>query len=552
MRFAYIDSNGNEVPIPSVDALALRIELGAISEETQLYDAHADQWGPAHTHEIFHSLSRSTGGDSGFVAPPPVAPSPVAEPSSVAEHPAATESPSPDHDGGAPEREPSSGDVEEDPDTAFGLTLTESDGPAATRPGADDMDLTPGDAFLGPTDELPILGEAPDGPGTFDFGGMDGALEVEGAFMEGPSPSGLGPGSPTESEGGDTRDAGGGMELEATAHFGAGTDDLDEDSSLDLEAPLSTFRPEVAPAWMDHEDEAVPGGVMDFSSVGSAGAEDTDEDVPLRDRRTPRNKPSAPKLRRRRNLAGPIIGVVALLAVGVGGYVAWPVLRATLAARGAPEGSPVTIPEIPEALQPRMRSLAESAFAAIYADVRRDWVTSNPVQAPPREWLAGIYLANAGDFDEVEEFWDGMAEYLTAVRTIDLVTFDAAYAAQAAVQGVTGNDEAVMRERADSGFVAAADARHRTYTTVQTLIEAAIGLHRFLVANEAQIEYVPASTVTTDPVLEADAPPVIRDAMEELIDEVTRALGALGYREQVTASGLWSTVLADIQEVGIQ
>ena len=551
MRFAYIDSNGNEVPIPSVDALALRIELGAISEETQLYDAHADQWGPAHTHEIFHSLSRSTGGESGFVAPPPVAPPPSAEPSSVAEQPAATESPSPDHDDGTPEPEPSSGDVEEDPDTSFGLTLAESGGPAATRPGADHMGPTPGHAFLGPTDELPILGEAPDRPGTFDFG-MDGALEVEEAFTEDASPAGLRPGSPTEHEGGDTGDAGAGMELETTAHFGAGTDDLDEDSSLDLEAPLSTFRPEVAPAWMDHEDEAIPGGVMDFSSVGSAGDEDTDEDVPLRDRRTPRNKPSPPKLRRRRNLAGPIIGVVALLAVGLGGYVAWPVLSATLASRGAPEGPPVTIPEIPEALQPRMRSLAESAFAAIYADVRRDWVTSNPIQTPPREWLAGIYLANASDFEEVEEFWDGMAEYLTAVRTVDLATFDAAYAAQAALQGVTGNDEAVMRERADSGFVAAAGARHRTYVTVQTLIEAAIRLHRFLVANEAQIEYVPASTVTTNPVLEADAPPAIRDAMDDLIEEVTRALGALEYREQVTANGLWSTVLADIQEVGIQ
>jgi hypothetical protein len=551
MRFAYIDSNGNEVPIPSVDALALRIELGAISEETQLYDAHADQWGPAHTHEIFHSLSRSTGGDSGFVAPPPVAPPPSTEPSSVAEQPAATESPSTDHDDGTPEPEPSSGDVEEDPDTSFGLTLAESGGPAVTPPGADDMGLTPGDAFFGPTDELPILGEAPDGPGTFDFG-MDGALEVEEAFTADASPPGLGPGSPTEREGGDTGDAGGGMELETMAHFGAGTDDLDQDSSLDLEAPLSTSPPEVAPAWMDHEDEAIPGGVMDFSSVGSAGDEDTDEDVPHRERRTPRNKPSPPKLKRRRNLAGPIIGVVALLAVGLGGYVAWPVLSATLTTRGAPEGPPVTIPEIPEALQPRMRSLAESAFAAIYADVRRDWVTSNPVQAPPREWLAGIYLANASDFEEVEEFWDGMAEYLTAVRTVDLATFDAAYAAQAALQGVTGNDEALMRERADSGFVAAAGARHQAYVTVQTLIEAAIRLHRFLVANEAQIEYVPASTVTTNPVLEADAPPAIRDAMDDLIDEVTRALGALEYREQVTANGLWSAVLADIQEVGIQ
>ena len=61
MRFAYIDSNGNEVPIPSVDALALRIELGAIKDDTELYDAHADQWGPAHPHEIFHTLSRSAG-----------------------------------------------------------------------------------------------------------------------------------------------------------------------------------------------------------------------------------------------------------------------------------------------------------------------------------------------------------------------------------------------------------------------------------------------------------------------------------------------------------
>ena len=70
MRFAYIDSQGNEVPIPSVDALALRIELGAVGPDTQLYDAQADQWGPAHTHEIFHSLSRDSG-DEGFMAPPP-------------------------------------------------------------------------------------------------------------------------------------------------------------------------------------------------------------------------------------------------------------------------------------------------------------------------------------------------------------------------------------------------------------------------------------------------------------------------------------------------
>ena len=38
MRFVYIDSQGREVPIPTVEALALRIELGAITEATRFYD----------------------------------------------------------------------------------------------------------------------------------------------------------------------------------------------------------------------------------------------------------------------------------------------------------------------------------------------------------------------------------------------------------------------------------------------------------------------------------------------------------------------------------
>ena len=70
MRFAYMDSQGNEVTIPSVDALALRIQLGAISADTELYDAQADRWGPAHTHDIFHTLSRDAE-EEGLVAPPP-------------------------------------------------------------------------------------------------------------------------------------------------------------------------------------------------------------------------------------------------------------------------------------------------------------------------------------------------------------------------------------------------------------------------------------------------------------------------------------------------
>src|SRR3954469_19469502 len=75
MRFIYIDSHGNEISIPTVDALALRIELGAITEATSLYDEAADHWAPAREHEIFRTLQREREEKSaGFVAPPPPAP----------------------------------------------------------------------------------------------------------------------------------------------------------------------------------------------------------------------------------------------------------------------------------------------------------------------------------------------------------------------------------------------------------------------------------------------------------------------------------------------
>ncbi len=101
MRFAYIDSQGNEVAIPSVEALGLRIELGAIGPDTELYDAQAERWGPAHTHEIYHTLSRDSSDEDGFVAPPP----PVAPPPSAEEPvapPAAERSTAPRVDGGRP------------------------------------------------------------------------------------------------------------------------------------------------------------------------------------------------------------------------------------------------------------------------------------------------------------------------------------------------------------------------------------------------------------------------------------------------------------------
>lgn len=561
MRFAYIDSNGNEVPIPSVDALALRIELGAITEQTQLYDAQADQWGPAHTHEIFHTLSRSAGGDDSFVAPPPVAPPPMASPAAgMVDAPAPSDAP-------AAEAGEGIADGEEE-DSSFGLTLTdalpaeEDEAPGADgSEGHNEFGLTLADAPAEP--EAPMgTGTAPasdDEPGGFDFGDMEGGLEVEDATPMADDPAQApmsftgGSGSTDDdADGEDTLDFGGGMELETSMEFGSGGFDAPDEPSLDLEAPMSEFSPAAPPSWMEPGDDEERGeGVMDFSGVGKATGEAEDE-VPLRDRRTPRNKPSPPKLRRQRNLAGPIIGIVALLAVGLGGYVAWPVVSASIASRGQPDDPGVVIPEIPEELEPRMRELSAGALTAIFSEHRSEWASTSRVQAPPRDWLSGVYFANASDFEVVADFWHDMQDYLEGVNGLDVATFDAAFAAQAAAQGVPASEATIMRERADSGFVAAARARAETYSRVEALIDAALRLHQFLVANEDAIEYVPASSVTTDPVLEATASPEIEAAMHDLLDAVTRGLSAIGYRDQVTADGLWSTVLASVQEIGVQ
>lgn len=570
MRFAYIDSNGNEVPIPSVDALALRIELGAITDDTQLYDAQADQWGPAHTHEIFHTLSRDAEEEEGFVAPPPVAPPPVAPPEPEAgretsdEVAPVGEQPPPDEGEKADE---------EEFDSSFGLTLAEPEPPAEDETAtehraprrADELPLRkPKAPAAGEDDDLPYLelepqtgtddedegadlaaSDAPDHRGGgFDYGDVSGGLELEEAF-DGPetTPKDL------ESSGSDRDDP---MGLETANEFDASGFEGSDDRPLDLEKPMSDFTPAEPPAWME-EDEPDPGDkVLDFSSAGADLETEGEVEVPLRERRTPRNKPSAPKLRRQYNVALPIVGIVVVLAVGIGGYVAWPIARDRLLGPAEGEVPAVSIPPLSEELVPQMRASAEAALAAVFDRELAEWAETSRVQRPPSAWLAGLYLANAGDYEEVEEFWNGVSDFVDRVRATDLDTFDAALRAELAARGIAGADAEAIRARADSGFVAAAPRRAQVIEGFDALIDAALQLHRFLIVNESAIEYAPASVVTTDPVLEVNpATEEIRAALDRLLDSVTDSLSALGYRDPVTAEGLRALLRARILEQGV-
>jgi hypothetical protein len=534
MRFAYIDSQGNEVSIPSVDALALRIELGAIGPDTQLYDAQADRWAPAESHEIFHTLSRDLLGDGGFVAPPPpVAPSP---PPAAEEPPAKTDE-LPDFgdlslvdDGDEEEVEveappPPPGPVMDEPPMRF--ALVDEPGVGVTPPAAK--------APKPPVD---------DEPPTFDFGGgLDLAPE------------------PQEHE----PPQSGGMDF-GQGGFGGG---------MEMETPMSEFRPDAPPSWMDQR-EGPGGGRAPLglepepeepprhrrtpaveAAVAAASAAEEDGGA-RRERAEPRNRPSPPRRARKFSLTPVLLGIAGVGVVGGGGYFGWQYLQgrpdASAAGAAVPALPPVTIPDIPAELLPLMRDLGEAALAETIRELGAMQASMELPVEPNRDWLAGVYLANASRFRDVQAFWEGMETFLNRVRDVDTQVFHERYEAQLAMAGLAPDTAAMLLERADSGFLATRDDRREAYVLMEDLIFAALDLHEFLLRNEANIEHDPAAGgMSRDPVLEAV--PNSRELGQEMwsrVDRITHALDALGTLDRVTTERLTAVLFDRIRRAGFR
>ncbi len=584
MRFAYIDSQGNEVSIPSVDALAMRIELGAIGPETQLYDEQADHWAPANTHEIFHTLSRAQG-DEGFVAPPPVGPppslsgepaeaaieaseeAPAEEPADEAEAPAVfdlsdgleLEDASPDE---APEAEAAPAD---DPADDMGLDMDFSLAPESTsEPDAesapDDLGLggglaAPDDIDLGMTMADPPADVASDAAGdddggAFDFGDM-GSLELEGSAAADEEPE---------------APAGGGMEMEEpladTMDFTPGGDDS---GAMELETPMSEFSTDDPPAWMEQSDpDEDDSGSMSFDqpeveepSPSAAADDDAPAEREERERPEPRTRPSPPK--RRKKILGPaLMGVAAVAVVGVGGFFGWKALSSGPSGPDAEEDVPalpaVVIPDIPAELLPTMRDLAEAALADMMAEVSSMQAQFDLQPEPRNGWLSGAYLGTASQFDDVEQYWLGLEAFVDHVREVDTGVFHDMYIVQVEAAGIAADTAAMLVERADSGFLATREDRFEAYNQMDDLINAALDLHMFLLDNEEYITYEPAAGgLSRDPVLEAiPDTEMLGDEMWGLVDNITDALDNLGTLNRVTTERLLAVLFDRIRRAGIQ
>lgn len=489
MRFAYMDSQGNEVTIPSVDALALRIQLGAISADTELYDAQADRWGPAHTHDIFHTLSRDAE-EEGLVAPPPA----------MAPELPVSESASADDAESEPEREKALESVAEAPEADADL---------------DDLDLS----FVVTPEVEPGGGESADA-GDMDLGGM-GLDLAPAAESESESVSAeLGGGLDAPMELSDDE-----MVLESPMDFAGGGDTGSSDGGIELEQPLSDYAPETPPERQQQD-------------------QDDGE-------RKPRSRPSAPR-RPKKVPVGMIVGVVVLLGGGAAGFLAWRSFAGTEVE--TPALPPVVIPDIPAELLPRMGDMAEAALTEMVEDLRGRLAALDIPTQPRDAWLGGNYLANASQFEDIETFWIGIERFVDEVRDTDTQLFHDKYVQQVEAAGFTADTAAMLIERADSGFVAARDARFEAYSLIDDLLNASLDLHTFLLDNEQNIAYEPASAgVSDDPVLEAvPNTEMLGDQMWDRIEGITDALSELGTLDRVTRERLFAVLFDRIRRAGIQ
>lgn len=657
MRFAYIDSQGKQVPIPSVDALRLRIALKAIVDETVFYDAASERWGPAREHEIFRTLKKELNEQEGegFVAPP-LEPDAEAPPAPTASEPVQEpEAQAPD-DGtiegldtgeleveglalggvGESEVEGRAGSDEETPDDEWHFEISNEPtdaGEAGRHAGrrAEPMESAPDvDAAGGadPADHDDLGGAAsaesaasPDGAESDDGGVVplgtsswldleeneessvfdldethfqdadeaddDGGdatpdgfetLEVpvgnELAAADPPPLEGLSQDRFEDADGIDDTDpvehAGWGDEPPPETEEGAGG--FGDGEPLVLEDAVDAALPET-PAPTEGA-AGVPGGPGMHGPSGDAPSEtepqapsDGEPSFPTREevaarraeavaKRGPRAGPPPAPRRRSRGGVG-IAGVVGLLVILAGG--GWWLMgrdsRAGSADDGGPSaGEPILLPDLPSELEPRMRELAVEVRQATIDDLRALPAMAQVPAEPDRDWLAGIYMASASRYAEIESYWIAMERLLRTLQVAEDSVFVDRLDRTLEREALPTDTAGMLEERILAGFRATSRDRGAVYQRARAVSEAAVRLHAFLLEHEGEIAYVPeVGGLSADPVLEAVPDnPTLGNEMWDRVGEITAAMDALDFLDRVTTERFVGAVLDRLAEIPVR
>lgn len=547
MRFAYIDSQGNEVAIPSEDALRLRIELGAIVEGTSFFDEESGRWAPAGDHEVFRRLKRELAEKDhpgplsvGALRPDPLGPPPT-QPSRPTPPPAPASPPPP---AAAAPREPSPAPPEppvapaDAPDASvdaglsadddegfdfgdFGALDLEEAGPVPARASSPSPD-TPAPHYQ--VDQVPEAVEPEDDPWTVP-GRDPWAPELDA------------PGGPAP----DMGSVGFGDEPAPAADVPPGRHPFDSDEEM--------------PDWLKNDPE--------FGAEAPSGRSfPTREQVRVRyeqDHGGPAPSPSTPRPPRRvsgRASGGPpwgriVAGVAAAAVVGAG---AWYVVTGGGDADGSGAAPVVELPPISPSLEPVFREAAGQAMAATVDSLQGLPSRAAVPDEPHADWLAGSYMARAGEYGDVRLYWEALGRYVQIMRAREGELFRAALGAALDSVVLADDDRAAVVARSEAGFAAAAPDREGVYGQLRAVVDAALSLHLFLEQNQDAIDYEPADAgLSRDPILEAvPATEALGEEMWNQVAEITSALDALGYLDRVTTERLLDVFFGKLAAVEIR
>ena len=519
MRFAYIDSQGNEVVIPTEDALRLRIELGAIVETTSFFDGGADRWAPAGEHEVFHRLKRDLS-DREAVGPLAIADL-GPEPDRVDLPPIVTRRDPPPHRV-APPKAPEPAELAESTDKSddgdfdfgdFGNLDLEQAGQVPAR-------------STSPAPESPALAyelapASPDEP-------EGDPWTVPGRDAWPPDPDGFGREPAAESMG--------------SVGFG------DEPAPEEAAAPHPFDAQDDTPEWLKEDPEF---GGSPPSDTGAPATFPTreqvreryDGDVPQAS--GPSRRPPPP--RRSERLSGRrVAGVVGIVAVAGAGWWLWTgwgpePLEADVV---------VEIPSIAPSLQPVFRTAHRIAQAELVDSLLRLPAREALADEPDADWLSGRYMATAGGFDGVRLYWETFGRYEQIMRAREEEIFLKAFESALDTVPLPGDDRAAVEARALAIFRATSPSREAVYAQLRSVVDAALSLHLFLEQNQDNIVHEPAGGLSRDPVLEAvPTTKALGDEMWNRVADITSALDALGFLDRVTTERLLEVFFAKLDGV---
>lgn len=571
MRFRYIDSKGREIALDSVEALAARIELGAVAAETELYDATTEKWGPAESHDVVQKLlaeaaARSRGGPPG----PPVAmarsDAPGVWPPPVADKDEATSV--------------DSLTVAHDLDESVAAAL------AASAPPVEGTKVpSPTDGPTDPPEHDLEIGSGLEVEGLETNAVNEAALDRE-PPMDGFRATVMDPWElesaqePTDDGPPPSEAAAGGVKLEIDDEWGRSSADRGEAHPFDGPAPL------------------------DEPPAGSGG---WPAEAMLEDQRFARRSYSSPMVE---VLSAPAIQwaflVASVLVMGLFGSVGgqalvWRILftlggvsavglvtglllwrdpeRRTLIPAAtfgliavisvplflvgsrAEAAGPAPVPPIgrADASIPAPDPLARANPGELAMEGRAlegviegldSLAVAYDIGSRPPQWLQGIYLAHASQYPEVEDYWHRYADYVAEVQTRDIEWFEASYHARLREAGIRADVIDDLVERGLDRFRATQSRRDKLYRQMAALAESSLELHALLVAREDDIEYQPfrQKGVSKAPVVEALVKdPQLEDRMWAIIGRVALSLESISELGETSPARLQQAMMDSIR-----